>query len=55
MVYFKQNLFDNEGSEEESDENYEGEEDDNSILFSGDEDQLPSDSELKDQLGKIYL
>ena len=42
------------GSEAESDEDEEGESD-KDILFSGDEDELPSDSELKNQLGKIYL
>jgi hypothetical protein len=44
------------GSEADSDENYDGDSDaDKSLVFSGDEDDLPSDSELKNQLGKIYL
>ena len=43
------------GSEEE-DEDYDGNsEDDKGLIFSGDEDELPSDSELKNQLGKFYL
>jgi len=41
------------GSEEE-DEDDDGNSDDNEILFSGDEDELPSDSELRQQLGKFY-
>ena len=44
------------GSEADSDENYDGDSDaDKSLEFSGDEEDLPSDSELKNQLGKIYL
>jgi len=54
-------FFENEaelsGSEEaDSDENYDGEpDDDDSIVCSGDEDNLPADSELKNQLEQIYL
>ncbi len=56
----KEGFFEDEaelsGSEADSDENYDGDSnDDNSIVCSGDEDNLPSDSELKEQLGKIYL
>lgn len=52
-------FFENEaelsGSEAESDENYDGDSNDESLVCSGDEDDLPSESELKEQLGQIYL
>jgi hypothetical protein len=48
-------LFIFKGSERESDENYEGESGDDSIVFSGDEAELPDNDELKEELGQIYL
>ncbi len=59
-VNFRTDFFDQEaelsGSEEgESDENYDGESEDDNIVCSGDEDEMPSDEELKDQLGQIFL
>lgn len=56
----KQGFFEDEaelsGSEAEQDEDDEGESgDDDSIVYSGDESELPGASELQDQLGKIYL
>ena len=51
-------FFENEaelsGSERDSDENYDGESD-GSLVFSGDEDDLPDNDELKEQLGQIFL
>ncbi|CAF0824709.1 unnamed protein product [Brachionus calyciflorus] len=43
------------GDEAEEDEDYDADSADDSIVCSGDEDNLPSDSELKDQLNRIYL
>ena len=53
-------FFENEaelsGSEADSDENFEGESNDEELVYSGDEDQdLPSDGEIKDELANIYL
>lgn len=43
------------GSEEDPDENDEGDSgEDDSIVYSGDESELPGAGELQDQLGKIY-
>ncbi|RNA09515.1 claspin [Brachionus plicatilis] len=42
------------GDEKDEDDDYDGDSADDSIVCSGDEDNLPSDSELKDQLGRIY-
>jgi hypothetical protein len=59
-VNFRTDFFEQEaelsGSEEgDSDENYDAESEDDNIVCSGDEDEMPSDTELKDQLGQIYL
>jgi hypothetical protein len=45
------------GSEGESDENFEGDsdDDDDSIIFKGDDKELPSEDELRNQVGKFYL
>lgn len=47
------------GSERESDEDDDGDDDadadDDSIIFKGDDNELPAEDELRDQLGKIYL
>ena len=47
------------GSEAEGDENDNGEsggdEENDSIVYSGDESELPNADELKEQLGKIFL
>ena len=54
-------FFENEaelsGSDEEmgSDENFEGDSEDDELVCSGDEDQVPSDNELKNELANIYL
>jgi len=54
----REDFFENEaelsGSEMASDEDEDGEDSANSIVFSGDEDQF-NDVELKDELAKIYL
>jgi hypothetical protein len=54
----REDFFENEaelsGSEVESDEDEDGDDSANSIVFSGDEEQF-NDAELKDELAKIYL
>lgn len=54
----KEGFFEEEaelsGDEKDEDEDFDGDSADDSIVCSGDEDNLPSDSELKEQLGRIY-
>lgn len=54
----KEGFFEEEaelsGEEKDEDDDYDGDSADDSIVCSGDEDNLPSDSELKEQLGRIY-
>lgn len=55
-----ENFFEEEaelsGSEQDPDENDEGDSgEDDSIVFSGDESELPGADQLKEQLGKIFL